>query len=385
MAVAKTKKPAAKKTAAKTTTKKAPAKKASPKAAAKPKVPATILADNSFAKFTGYRNEVDADEIVFEEGETIYIISHEETDEGIMYAAIKASDIDEYEESGLDNVAGGEVGPSEVTALTGKALEKAQEKFAPVPVYGKLEEMLAENDNAIEVAISLNHEVQQAYFWLGGALAMVLHDGSYLTENGGDYEGENAWAEFVEAEFGFSASKAADLVRIYRVFSGLEGFDPSNLESIGWSKAAIASNYVTPENVEEILEDCSETTQAQLRPLLKEKYTTVDGKTAAGKSASRGITRRTLTFSLDEAVADAVDLALQAAIKQKGIEGPEKIAKALALEAICVEWANEHVEASTKQKAIQSKVNKAQKAREATAPKAAAPAKATGRTRKKAA
>lgn len=388
MALAKTKKPAAKKTG--TAVAKSKAKKAAPKAAVKPKQPEKIFEDNTFVKFTGYRNDVDPSEVVFQEGEVVYIIGHEEDEEdeeaGLMYTAIKASDIPEYEASGTDNVTGGEVSPSELSAITGRALEKVQAEFTPVPVYGRLEEMLAENDNPIEVAIELNHQVQETYYWLGGALAMVMQSGAYLVEKGGEFSGEDAWNDFCQAEFDFKGSKGHDLVRIYRVFSSIEGFDPSKIDTIGWSKAAIAANYVTPDNVDEVIELAESTSQRELRPVLKERYVGEDGTTAAGKAASRGSTIKkvTMTFSLDEAVAEAVQLAITSAIKQKGIEGPEKVQYALALEAICVEWANEHIEAETKKKSITAKINKAQKAREqASAPaKTVAPAK---RTAKKAA
>ncbi len=381
----KTKKPAAKKTAAT----KGKAKKAAPKAAAKPKV-VDLFDDNSYARFTGYRNDVDQSEVVFAEGEVVYIIGREEDDEtGVMYTAIKASDIGEYEANGTKNVTGGEVAPSELSKITGKALEKVQEEFTPIAVYGKLEDMLAENDDPIEVAISLNHEIQETSYWLGGALAMVLQSGTYLKENGGEYDGENAWNDFCEGEFGFKANKGHDLARIYRTFSVIPDFDPSKIDTIGWSKAAIATRFVTPDNVDEIIELAEETSQRELAATLKEKYVGEDGTTASGKSASRGSTikRVSLSFSLDEDTAEGVQLALQAAIKQKGFEGPEKVQMALALEAICAEWAADHVQASTKAKSIQTKINKAQKARAAAsepAAKAKAPAKTT-RTRKKAA
>jgi hypothetical protein len=391
MALAKTKKAAAKKTGtAVATAKPAKAKKAAPAAATKPKKQEKLFEDNSFARFTGYRNDIDPSEVVFAEGEVVYIIGSEEDEEaGLMYTAIKAGDIPEFENSGTDNVTGGQVAPSELAAITGRALEKVQAEFTPVPVYGKLEEMLSENDNPIEVAIELNHQVQETYYWLGGALAMVLQRGAHLKENGGEFEGEEAWNDFCQSEFDFKGSKGHDLVRIYRVFSSIEGFDPSKIDTIGWSKAAIAANYVTPENVDEVIELAETTSQRELRPVLKEKYVGEDGTTAAGKTASRGpsIKKVTLTFSLDEAVAEAVQLAITSAIKQKGIEGNEKTQYALALEAICVEWANEHIEAETKKKSIASKISKAQKAREAAAPapKAAAPAVAAKGAKKKAA
>ena len=112
---------------------------------------------------------------------------------------------------------------------------------------------------------------------------------------------------------------------------------------------------------------------------LKQKYATSEGKTASGKSASRGapsIAKKTLTFKLDEDAADTVDLVIQQAMKQNGIESP-----ALALERICLEWADANVDGDAAKKRIQNKAKAAEKARASqpapkaeAAPKAAAPA-----------
>lgn len=360
--------------------KKTTAKKASTKAAEKPKVPEKILENGSFVKFTGYRNEVGADEAVFEPDEILWIVGHSQDEEnGLLYEAIKASEIAEYEED-PEGPTGGEVAPGEIAELKGGALDKAREKFVPVAVMGKLEEMLSENDNAVEVAILLNQEIQETSFWLGGALAIVLQEGTYLKANGGDFEGDDAWNEFCQAEFDFKGSKGHQLARIYRTFSQIEGFDPSRIDTVGWSKAAIAERFVTPENVDEVLELAESTTQRELAHTLKEKYVT-DGVSASGRQASRGdqIVKKTLSFRLDEDSAEGVQLAIQACMKQNGIEN-----EALALEHICVQWASEHVEAPSAQKRINSKINKAQKARAAASAPAEAPAKKTT-TRRKAA
>jgi hypothetical protein len=377
MAATKTKvKPASAKAPAKTRTAAKP--KASTAAAEKPKAPSVVLTVGSFAKFTGYRSALEADEVIFAEGEVLYIVEVDETDDGVLYSAVKAEDTAEYMENGDANVVGGQVAGSEVTELKGGALEKARDTYMPVNAIGDLAEMLAENDNVIEVAESLNQSIQQSYFYLGGALAMVLQRGAYLKENGGEFEGEEAFGEFCQETFSFKASKGRQLARMYQTFSQIEGFDPARLDQIGWSKAAIAERFVTEDTVDEILQLAEDTSQRELAVKLKEKFVKEDGSTSSGKAASRATIKKiSMSFSFEEDSADTVKLAIEACMKQSGIEN-----EALALERICTEWAGSFIEAPTAQKRIQTKANKAAKAREAAAKPAAAP-KAAAKPRAK--
>lgn len=362
---------------------KAAAKGAKPKAtkaneaAAKPKAPSVIFEEGQLVKFTGYRSNVSKDEAVFKAEDVLYIVSVEQSDEkGVLYTAIKASDIEEYETNGDDNVTGGEVAPTEVSELKGSALDKARDQFIPVVKIGRLAEMLEANDDVVEVALDLNREIQANFFWLGGALALTLQKGAHLKANGGNYAGEEAFHDFCNAEFGFSGSKGRALARIYTTFSGLENFDPDSLAGIDWSKVSIAERFVTPENVNEVLEIAEGTTQRELAVTLKQKFAS-DGKTASGKAASRGagstLSKKTLTFKLDEDSADTVELVLTQGMKQTGLESP-----AAMLERICIEWAEANVDGDAAKKRIQNKAKQAAKAREAAAPapKEATPAKA---------
>jgi hypothetical protein len=346
---------------------KKPAAKKTQKTDTKPKAPAVLFEVGDFVKFNGYRTDVSKDEAAFEKDETLYLIEVDEQEDGVLYTAIIASDISEYETNGDENVRGGQVAPSEVSQIKGAALEKARDTYMPVVRTGKLAELLDETDDPIEVAVNLNHTIQETYFWLGGALAIILQQGSYLKENGGSYEGEDAFNDFCQDEFGFKASKGRDLARVYRTFSQIDGFDPASLDAVGWSKAAIAERFVTEDNVEEVIEIATDTTQRELAATLKEKYVSESGTTGSGRAASRGgnkLVTKTMSFRLDEDSAETVELAINQCMKQNGIEN-----EALALERICLEWAQDHVEAKTAAKRIQTKGNKAKKAREAAAKK----------------
>jgi hypothetical protein len=358
------------------------AKKANTAAAVKPKPPTNILEVGSFAKFGGYRSNMDEDEVVFAEGDVLYIVEVDDDDkDGILYSAINATELQMYNEEGEDAVSGGQVAPSEVSEIKGGALDKARAQYVPVEAMGRLAEMLEENDNPIEVAIELNQSIQETYFWLGGALAKVLQGQLHLKENGGDCEGDEAFNDFCQAEFGFKASKGQQLARVYVTFSNIPNFDPATLDAVGWSKAAIAERFVTEDNVDEVLELATETSQRELAHTLKVQYADENGATASGKAASRGeqIVKKSLSFRLDEDSAESVQLALQQCMKQNGIEN-----EALALERICVEWAQENVQAASAKSRINAKANKAAKLREkATKPaKAEAPAKAKAATTK---
>lgn len=366
-------KPAAKKSAP---AKKAPAKKATKaKAAPAPKV-VDLPEAGAMLHFTGYRSEMDADDIVFAEGDTLYMIEvDDENEDGVLLTCIKADDVAEYLENGDENIEGGQVAPSEVKELKGTALDKARDAYMPIAMVGRMEEILDEAEgDAILAAVELNNGIQESYFYMGGALAQVLQQGTYLKENGGDYEGDEAWNDFCQAEFGFKSSKGRQLARIYVTFSALPDFDPASLSGIGWSIASKAEKYVTAENVDEVLETASEdgVTQRNIDATLKEKFSQ-SNTTASGRQASRGgdkLVTKSLNFRLDEDSAESVELALQQCMKQNGLEN-----EALALERICVEWAQEHVETKTAKQRIASKARKGQAAREKVAKAKEAPNK----------
>ena len=350
--------------------------KAAPKAkpAAKEKAPKPIVAleVGAFATFTGYKAEVSKDEQVFKDGDLVYIIEViEDEEQGLMYAAIPPEQIPAFQDDGEDAVQGGAVAPQELAALKSTALDKAREKFVPVTLLGKLEDMFAEHDgSAIEVARELNDTIQAQYFWLGGALARVLQDGSYLDENGGDYTGETAFEDFCRAEFDFGASKGRQLARLYATFSKLPEFDVDQLASYSWSLIAKAERFVTADNVDEVLEVVGNSTQRNVDDNLKSKFSSESNVTASGKAATRSgpnIVKKALSFRMEESSAETVELALKQCMSESGIESPE-----LALERICLEWAQDHVSGDAAKKRIEAKQRKAEAARN----KAAKPADA---------
>lgn len=357
---------------------KATAKKAAPKAGrtkaskAKPEA-AKVTKDtpafelNTFVKFTGYLTDIADDEKAFEPGEEIYLA---DDDEGGAFIAIKKSDVPTFIESeDVDQCTGGVVSPQELRALSSSAIATLEQQYMPIRMIGDMEELLSAND-AITVARDQYQSVQEAYFYMGGALAKIFQEGLHLVENGGEFEGDDAWNDFCQTEFEFKGSKGRDLARIYTTFAALDGFDPATLSDIKWSMAAKAAKYITDDNVDEVLDVVRENTQRTVDEALKTKFMNEDGTTPSGKAAARGAGNRiattTLTFRLEEAAAEGVSLAINSCMKERGIDS-----ESLAFEVIVMEWAQEHVTGAKAKKDITAKANRVRKeraAREKTAP-----------------
>lgn len=354
---------------------KAAAKEKAKKVAAKPaekKVKATseivALEANTFVKFTGYVNETPEEEQLFQKGDTLYIVNvHAASDDQpIMYDCIKGKDVSAYKENPeAENIEGQQLAVQEVQAVSGRALAEANESFLPIPSVGDLDQIIEDAGGDL-VAASQNvfGQIEQSFFYLGGILAKLKREGSYLTENGGDYEGDDAWNEFCTDNFQFSGAKGGDLARLYTTFAAIPDFDPSLMNDIGWSKVREIQRFVTEDNYQELLEDARSLTRSELKTQLTTKYVDETGRTPSGAVASRpggsnAIKTLSLTFKLVEDAATAVNLALDEAIKVYGVNS-----HAEALERIIVAWAEEHVSSATKQKKISAKISKATKAAE---------------------
>lgn len=354
---------------------KAPAKTKAKKVAAKPaekKAKATseivALEASTFVKFTGYVNETPEDEQLFQKGDVLYIVGvHEATDDQpIMYDCISGKDVVAYKENPEDeNIEGQQLAVQEVQAISGRALNDANENFMPIPSIGDLDSIIEEaGGDLITASQNVFGQIEQSFFYLGGILAKIKREGSYLSENGGEYEGEDAWNEFCTDNFQFSGAKGGDLARLYTTFAAIPDFDPSLMNDIGWSKVREIQRFVTEDNYQELLEDARSLTRTELKTQLTTKYVDDSGRTPSGAVASRpggsnAIKTMSLTFKLVEDAATAVNLALDEAIKVYGVNS-----HAEALERIIVAWAEEHVSSATKQKKINAKINKAAKTAE---------------------
>ena len=357
---------------------KARAKKASEAPAEKKTKPATeivSLEPSTFVKFSGYVNETAEEDQTFQKGDVLFIVGVvEATDESpLLYECIRAGDVDAYQQNPEDeNIEGQQLAVQEVQALSGRALQDANESYLPIPSVGDLEQIIEDAGGDLVLASqTVFGQIEQSFFYLGGILAKIKREGAFLVENGGSYEGEDAWNEFCTENFQFSGAKGGDLARLYTTFAAVPGFEPSLMNDIGWSKVREIQRFVTEDNYMELLEDARNLTRSELKATLTTKYVDETGRTPSGAVASRpgggnAIKTLTLHFKLVEDVAAGVQLALDEAVKHYGVENHSQ-----ALERIMFEWAEEHVASATKQKRITSKIEKASKAAktEAKAPK----------------
>lgn len=348
-------KPAAKKPAAAPATKKPAAKAAETKTAAAPK-PVKLLEVGAFATFTGYKSEMSAEDAVFKADEKVVVVSIDNDEKtGTLYTAVRPEDYAAYLED-PENYSGdgGQVAPSEVAPVKGTELIALQERFTPIKLVGRMEEILAENpDDLIAAAQDLNNAANESYFYLGGVLAKVLQEGVYLKENGGDFEGDTAFEDFCQTTFGKGQAWGRDLARIYVTFAALPNFTPEMLQGVGWSNARAIQRFVTEDNLTEIVEIAANTTQRELPAILTEKYVTEGNRTPSGAAASRGasIKKVAITFKLSEDAAQGVTMALEEVRKEKNFDNDND-----ALEHIIMTYASEHVASGQKQQRIAKKL-----------------------------
>lgn len=318
------------------------AKKADTSKAVAPAKPVKLLEVGAFATFTGYKTDVGED-AVFKENEKVYIVevTPQEGDKAAVYTAVDLDSIETYLNNPEDDeVRGGEVGVNEVTPIRGEELTTLREKHVPVKLVGRMAKLLeTQEGDKIAIAKGLYESAQEDYFYLGGLLAMILQDGSYLKENGGEYEGDDAFNQFCVDTFGFEQGKGRDLARIYTTMAALPNFEPAMLKKIGWSNARAIQRYVTEDNLEEVLALAEDKTQRELPMVLKERFVGETNTTPSGATATRATVKKTtLSFKLLEDAASGITMTIQAVMKATGAKD-----EAAALETIVMTYAQEHL------------------------------------------
>lgn len=317
------------------------AKSAKPaKAAAVPKFQAGHIVE-----FTGYTNE-EPEDALFSVGDRVYIASVDAVDGVLALTCLRVDDAQAYL-NGDTNVRGEELVEAEVKRVRGRmpSLPKAPAEDLPVVItdVGQLADLMAEGD-PVETAARLINEAQENFFYFGGVMAHIYYDKLYV-ESG--YTGDTAWEDFCEENFGMKARKAHYYISIYMRFSALPDFDIAKLTDIGWSKASLLANYVTTDNVDELVDRAKDVTYADLGGVLKEEFTS-EGKTPTGKTATRSgsVKRITFSFKLFEAGGEGVKLVLDEAKKRLGLDNDNA-----AFEHIVMEWGAEHLTGTAKRRA----------------------------------
>lgn len=124
--------------------------------------------------------------------------------------------------------------------------------------------------NALNAAKDLAETKERTIFTLGGVLAFVKRNSSYLkikTEDGENlYEaGLNGFNEYVKEELGIEARSAAYYVDLYEMFSKVT--TEAKIAKIGWTKLRELlplRQSINSDNVDEWLEKAKESTTAEL-------------------------------------------------------------------------------------------------------------------------
>jgi hypothetical protein len=327
---------------------------------AKPEV--QILAANTFAKFTGYVQEVSEESRIFEKGQIVYIVDVTEAteDKPTMYTVIAAKDVITYlEDSENPDLEAAMLAVQEAAPLSESASKEAHMSFLPIPSVGRIDELIeTASGDLVTAARNVFAQIEEDYFFLGGLLAKIRQEGSYLVENGGEYEGETAWDDFCKTEFEFSGAKGGDLARMYVTLASIPNFQPDMLHGIGWTKIREIQRYVTEDNLQELLDHARETPKTELKVTLQNQYAGADNKTPTGKQASRGggaaVKMVSLSLRMSEESYGVVQLALKEAQRIYGTK-----TDAESLEAIITAWAEDNVQSQAAQKRILGKAEKA--------------------------
>jgi hypothetical protein len=311
-------------------------------------------------QFVGYATKKDKNEKpVFKPGDPVTVAAIEEQKVGDgdnaktekVIVAVMPTDFDKYKADPEDeSITGDVLAFNEVKRFKGKP------PALPVEVknVGDLNKLLKKGD-LLDTARGLYEDAQKNFFYFGGVLAHIYHESKYKTQYGFN-DPKTGWDEFCQQNFGFKGRKGLYWVDIYMKYSAIPNFDPKKLESIGWSKAAVAANYVTADNVDEIIDKAEDENFETFRETLKEEFTS-EGKTATGRAASRGASKvKRITFGpyrLYEDQAEGVALVLDSAKKQVGSDDPNVI-----FEHIVMQWATDHLSANKLQQAQRAQSSK---------------------------
>lgn len=382
-------------------------------------------------KFTGFTSEELPDNHdALEEGETYTILEvDDDPEEGISYVLAVGEGDDAVEVDVFDDEVGdaptrkasakkqtaakkapakkapAKKAPAAKTKAKAKAKPKAKAAPAKQESKGAREEeidpelkgliMLEESqedpeileavnsaDNIIELAQEFAEESANAEWKLGGILYHVRVGKSYAELEDGKYAGKGGFREFCADILNLDYRKAMDLCNIYATFSAV-GYGASELQSMGWSKAALIQSSLNEDNAESLVESAQESTVQELKETL--------AATKASGSTKKVVKMTRFTFAMKEAAGKNAANILQMAEEIVGTKDQGEL-----LAHILQDWANDNLDMTQLKKLGRSKAKPKAKAaakapaktaakKAAAKPKAKASAKAKAPAKKKAA
>jgi hypothetical protein len=201
-------------------------------------------------------------------------------------------------------------------------------------------------ENAPAIVRALLNDTDFNFFKLGGVLA-VIQTNQWFGEH-------DTFRAYVEAEFGLSYRKAVYLVAIYTALVQ-SGVSWDKVKELGWTKLKELAGILTSKNADAWVKKALGATTLQLQDMVRQAKVKQAQKEAAEGASGDGATPETTakkvstkTFKLHDDQREIVEAALDKA----KIEGNTEV-EAVALEYICVNYANNIGFAAAKQKGLQ--------------------------------
>lgn len=151
----------------------------------------------------------------------------------------------------IDDEGPGEPKVKKVKGKTRKS--KSKVKVVDEPTGGvfasMIDDVIAENQDAISAAKALIEADAQNNLTLGGVLWHIYENGIFREEG---YSGKRGFQDFVHKSLGIDYRKAMTLIATYKVFKqiSLDPAQAAKLQEIGWSKAEKISRIGTLKNEE---------------------------------------------------------------------------------------------------------------------------------------
>lgn len=298
-------------------------------------------------QFVKYAEDLpEGEEAIFNEGDVLIISSVEDKKEG-KYIAHKEGDTEVSDTVFSDEIkvapatktaaksAPAEAKKSEEPKTTTKRVKDESEDETVVLKDTKGVKAALKKGNILKTAQNLVAQAEETYFILGGILAHIYYEKSYLKltdeEQHPIYSGNKGFALYVADELGIEYRKAMYLINIYTHFSNL-GVDEKQLATIGWSKAKELVGITTADNMEELIEFAEGHSRNELVDHIKETYVTDGSGTSGGKAKMV-----TFKFTLFEDKASVLEAALTAAMEAAELDTYDE-----ALDYIVSEWMATH-------------------------------------------
>ena len=297
-------------------------------------------------EFVGYSN-AEQENPVFQPGDVLYLLKKDkDEDNKTLFEAVKFEDKEAYEADN-DSVNGDQVMPSEL-----KKIDKP-----PVDPYamdvkhvGRMDEVLEANGgDPLAAAQALQEDAAENLFLFGGLCAQLYAGqkfreyGDYADDMDGDkVKSGSGWEKFCQDQLNMGGRDCQRHITIYQKFSGIDvdWGSISRNKRIGYVKLERMAKVVTNDNVQELLGKAEDLNVADFKSEITENYVSA-GEGGGARTAGPKIKKIFIKAAFFEDQAAGVQYVLDAAGKQLGMEGEEKLNQ--LLETIIMQWAAQNL------------------------------------------